>query len=97
MHTLTAGEVFGSSRTAIFASNGDRWRRSRKAASHIFTKNMVSKVMPKVFAIQARMLLGLFERIAAPLDGATDGDGEAGSVIDIQRMFLNYTMDGFMR
>mmetsp|Transcript_4519 Transcript_4519/g.12652 ORF Transcript_4519/g.12652 Transcript_4519/m.12652 type:complete len:504 (-) Transcript_4519:260-1771(-) len=74
-------EVLGD---GIFAVNGNEWRSQRKTASHIFTGNNLKRHMAYVFVIHAEKVV---ERIEA--------SARAGTALDIQTLFFEYTMATF--
>merc|ERR1719174_297321 len=75
-------EVFGKS---IFASNGQAWYHQRKTSSQIFTGNNIMNEMVKTMLNNSEKLVQAMKDLSA---GGT-------KPVDIQRLFLAFTMDSF--
>lgn len=75
-------ELFGN---GIFGSNGEAWRSQRKAASHMFTANLMKGLITTSCQSHLDILLRLFENSC-----------RNKRPIDAHDMFLRFTMDTFM-
>ncbi|KAF9101623.1 hypothetical protein BGX27_011397 [Mortierella sp. AM989] len=70
----------------IIISNGPKWKAQRQIAVSVTNSKALRDYTTNVFVVEARKVVELFGKAA-----------DEGTVIDIQNMMLNFTMDAFGR
>ncbi|KAF9998579.1 hypothetical protein BGZ65_005928, partial [Modicella reniformis] len=68
----------------IFSADGEHWKWQRKLASHIFSVKAFRHYTSDVFCQEGQMMIDYIDKVA-----------DTGKVVDLQQLFLCYTLDSF--
>ncbi|KAF9095076.1 hypothetical protein BGX27_001323, partial [Mortierella sp. AM989] len=68
----------------IFTSEGPKWKSQRQIATNVFNSKELRDYTPNVFVVEAKRVIDIFGKAA-----------DEGTVIDLQNVMLNFTLDTF--